>query len=501
MVENNVNGKERLEKLGELASYPHFHVSHSLSDFRSKWDYLKNGERDETSEVYVAGRIINKRSAGSKLYFYDIRSGETMLQVMSSLNAYETNGQTPEEKKEHFKHIHKNLRTGDVIGIHGIPGRTDMGELSVLPKQITLLAPCLWPIPREWHELKDPDVKYRKRYLDLLISQHTRHVFYTRSKIIQLIRSFLTSEGFLDVETSILSGLAGGAVATPFITRSQSQNRDLALRISPELALKELVVGGLDRVFELGKVFRNEGLDSKHNYEFTSVEAYMAFHDYTDWMRLTEKLLHHVCLEVNQADSLMIDGTQVSFAPPYRKIDVQEELERILGPLPDLNSEKSIPELLAVCEKQQVKVSPPITLPRVLDALIGRFIEPQCVQPTFIMNHPAVMSPLSKANDATGKSERFELFVNGVEIVNAYTEQNDPVKQEMSFAKQGEQRAIGDKEIPPADMTFLNALEYGLPPTAGWGMGVDRLVMLMTNQSSIRDVIFFPVLKEEEAKE
>lgn len=270
----------------------------------------------------IQGRIINKRSAGSKLYFYDIRSGETMLQVMSSLNTYETNDQTPEEvaiflhlylqKKEHFKQIHKNLRTGDVIGIHGVPGRTDMGELSVLPKQITLLAPCLWTVPREWHELKDPDVKYRKVCLSLLhiLSSATsisssastlaksstlapKYLFSPLSpQIIHLIRSFLTAEGFLDVETSILSGLAGGAVATPFLTHSQSQNRELALRISPELALKELVVGGLDRVFELGKVFRNEGLDSKHNYEFTSVEAYMAFHDYTDWMRLTEKLLN-----------------------------------------------------------------------------------------------------------------------------------------------------------------------------------------------------------------
>ena len=256
----------------------------------------------------------------------------------------------------------------------------------------------------------------------------------------------MEEEGFLDVETSILSAQAGGAVATPFITHSNTQNQDLALRISPELYLKELVIGGFERVYEMGKVFRNEGLDNKHNYEFTSIEAYMTYQDYTDWMKKTEELLNRsqwihllqvgVCIEVNGSSTVTVNDTVISFAPPYRRIDVTEELTKQLGPLPDLNKgddswwtwalEESIPSLLELCKSHSIEVSTPITLPHVLDALIGKFIEPQCIQPTFIINHPIVMSPLSKEHEHSGKSERFELFVHGVELVNAYTEQNNP---------------------------------------------------------------------------
>ncbi|KAK8823394.1 hypothetical protein WA577_002315 [Blastocystis sp. JDR] len=440
-----------------MASYPPFRVSCSLDDFRKKWDYLKKGERVPETELSVAGRIINKRSAGSKLYFYDIRSGETMLQVMSSLNMYDGGDMTPEAKVAAFKGLHKKLRTGDVIGIRGIPARTDVGELSVFPKEITLLSPCLWNVPREWYEIKDPEVKYRKRYLDLIVSSTSRQVFYTRSKIISLIRSFMEDEGFMEVETSILSGQAGGAVATPFHTHSNSQDQDLTLRISPELYLKELVVGGFDRVYELGKVFRNEGLDRKHNFEFTSIEAYMAYQDYTDWMNKTEQLLQKISLAVHDSTKVKIDDKEIDFKAPFRRIDVVDELTKTLGPLPNLNDEASIPALLQICKDKSISVSEPITLPRIIDTLIGHYIEPQCIQPTFIMNHPVAMSPLSKEHGNTGKSERFELFVNGVELVNAYTEQNDPVKQEQSFTIQGKQRESGDSEIPPTDATFVNA--------------------------------------------
>jgi lysyl-tRNA synthetase class 2 len=481
-------------------TYPHkFVVKNEIEEILKDYKYLG---KDEGSEdvVQMAGRIMVVRDC-KRIAFYKIVSGEASIQAVICIG---------NEKDKHKEEYVKLLKRGDIVGIRGNPKRTKTGELSVFVDEIILLAPCLRTLPVEHFGIKDPEIIYRKRYLDLLLNGESRMRFITRSKIIQYIRKFLDERGFLEVETPMMNHIPGGAAAKPFKTYHNELKADLYMRISPELFLKMLVVGGMNKVYELGKEYRNEGIDLTHNPEFTSCEFYMAYADYEDMMRLTEELLRGMVLEINKTDKVRycpakreekVDEVIVDFKTPFRRVNMLEELGRKIGM--DLNgdnleSPKILEELIRTCEREGIAVGEPKTLSRVLDKLVGKYIEPECINPTFLIGHPLVMSPLAKKHrECPGLTERFELIVNGKEICNAYTELNDPFDQKERFEQQVLDQKAGDEEAMMMDKGFCTALEYGLPPTGGWGMGIDRLVMLLTNAANIRDVIFFPAMKSE----
>jgi lysyl-tRNA synthetase class 2 len=431
--------------------------------------------------------VVGKRESGKKLVFADVQQdcGEVVQVVCNAVNFVSGYG------------VVKSVCKGDHVQFEGIPGKTRAGDLSVYAHSCTVLAPCLHDVPEQ---LDDTEARHRNRYLDLIVNKHVKQRFIDRSHLIQLIRSFLHANGFIEVETPILWNQSGGANARPFTAHSEALGIDLKLRIAPELFLKQLVIGGLPKVFELGRVFRNEGVDASHNVEFTMCEVYQAYADYRDMMKFSEDLLEFIAKKFS-ADSV-VNG--VDFKGPFRKLDVIETLKAeiemrnlTLGTDFDPNSEASISRLLDIANSLHIKIEEPKTLPRVLDKLIGELIEPLCIQPTFLINHPVCMSPLAKQlEDNPSLTERFELFINGKEICNAYSELNDPNEQRARFNRQSKIREnSGDCEIPPTDEAFCLSLEYGLPPTGGWGLGVDRLCMLLSNVSQIREIVLFPISK------
>ncbi|PPR86325.1 hypothetical protein GOBAR_AA34366 [Gossypium barbadense] len=452
--------------------YPHkFFASMSIIEYINKYGSLANGEHIEDVVVSLAGRIMSKRSSSSKLFFYDLHGDGAKVQVMADASK---SGLDEAE----FAKFHSGVKRGDIVGVTGFPGKTKRGELSIFPKSFTVLSHCLHMMPRQkagpdasvkktdlWvpgstrnpeaYILKDQETRYRQRYLDLMLNLEVRQIFKTRSKIISYVRSFLDNLDFLEVETPMMNMIAGGAAARPFVTHHNELNMKLYMRIAPELYLKELVVGGLDRVYEIGKQFRNEGIDLTHNPEFTTCEFYMAFADYNDLMELTEKMLSGMVKELTggykikyHSNGLENDPIEIDFTPPF---------------------------------------------------LVGHFLEETCVNPTFIINHPEIMSPLAKWHRSKpGLTERFELFINKHELCNAYTELNDPVVQRQRFAEQLKDRQSGDDEAMALDETFCTALEYGLPPTGGWGLGIDRLAMLLTDSQNIKEVLLFPAMKPQD---
>ena len=528
-----------------------FKITHTVSEFRNQYNsILKPGDqKTDSKEISIAGRVISKREASKKLYFIDIENNGTRVQIMSNekhfIESIPSLSSTPTTSTiDHsnsfsssgsfntFRSSHRELQRGDIIGITGFPAKSKIGELSLVPTAMHWLAPCLHDLPAPGDPPPtDPNTRFRKRAADLISNTTARNVLKSRFAIISLLRQYLESKDFIEAETPILNINAGGAVARPFTTSSialGSTAPPLNLRIAPELYLKQLVIGGFDRVFEIGKVFRNEGIDSTHNPEFTTCEFYQTYSDYTDLMTMTEEMLSTIEINLqkqgigkNQDKNKNKDKNKAKAKDkdkdktnsllfqniPYKRISVYDELEKRLKcklPNPaELENEHSISILIDICETNDIplQINSDLSVPKILDTMIGHLIEPLCIEPTFLCDHPIIMSPLAKNHRTKpGLTERFELFINGSELCNAYSELNDPTEQRKRFQQQATlaQMHPGDVEIPKKDEEFCNALEYGLPPTAGWGIGIDRLVMLLTNTKHIREVLPFVLVKPNE---
>lgn len=547
--------------------YPnHLLPTTSLPQFLHDYSSLPNGAKS-ADLVAVCGRINSKRESSSKLIFYDLVGSNASLDVSdlspTASDASSSHGLTPHSPRLQifaslasfhagveassasssiassstnstpsspsssdlssslpaFRLLHRCLRRGDHIYVYGHPLRSKTGELSIWPLKMALLAPAWHEIPLK---LTDPNTRYRNRSLDMLVNRGVVLPFYTRAAVIESIREFLKKEKFVEVDTPTLWSSHGGATARPFETSSVSLGNHLYMRISPELFLKQLIIGGMHRIFEIGKVFRNEGIDAKHNPEFTMIEVYQAYANYQDMKSFTQNILNHIIsnhyiklIQTNRTiktgdnnKSLITvkhfktgDSVDLDFSPPFREIDIMNGLQAAIGgdTLPDPNSDQSIPMYCEIHQRHFIPLPSPPTLPRLLDSLISHFLEPQCIQPTFLIHHPVSLSPLARLHSTRkGLTERFELFINGAEYVNAYSELNDPSDQRgrmLAQARAGQ--AVRDEETQPVDQEYCDAMEYGLPPTAGWGMGVDRLIMLLSGEPHIRDVAAFPIMKPE----
>ncbi|KAJ2217548.1 hypothetical protein IW140_000083 [Coemansia sp. RSA 1813] len=479
-----------------LMDIPHVH---------EQWDStLEKGAKLEDEQLSVQGRIHSKREASKRLFFIDIEQNGQTVQIAVSLKR-NTGGMGDAES---FTRHYRALLVGDIVRASGFVGKTNTGETSIFAtRPMELLTTCLRTIPSR-SGLVDIEKRFRKRHLDLLVNPHVKNALVVRAKVLSFIRSFLSSRQFVEVETPILSPSVGGASAKPFTTRSVAfGDTELFMRVAPELFLKQLVIGGMDKVYEIGKQFRNEGIDADHNPEFTTCEFYQAYATLEDLLQTTEEMLRGLVQTITGSFKLRVEGSPnsthsqhhdvVDFAPPFRRINITETLRQKAPDLPsDLSDPTAIPQIMAIFKSQGIALPSPPTLPRLLDRLISHYIEPECTQPTFLVAHPSIMSPLSKPADlANTMSARFELFVNKLELVNAYEELNDPFVQRQNFSLQAGERDAGDDEIPAPDSAFCDALEYALPPTGGWGMGIDRVVALLAGVSHLRETMSFPIMR------
>ncbi len=438
-------------------------------------DIRENFSHYQKKTVRVAGRIMSIREHG-KSTFMDIQGEEARLQLYFKIDVV---------GEENYRNL-SYLDRGDIIGAEGEVFKTRTGEITLLVKKYHLLTKCLHPIPQEWFGLRDVEKRYRQRYLDLIINQKVRENFFLRSKVISLIRRFLENRGFKEVETPMMHVIPGGALAEPFTTHHSALDLTLYLRIAPELYLKRLVVGGMEKIFEINRCFRNEGVSSRHNPEFTMLELYWAYADYRDLMELTEELFKYILENTRGSLTLNYQGKELDFTPPWERITFSEALKRFAGV--DWKEEKEVKKKAEeLGEKEN-------SLRKMIDSIFKKTVLPRIAQPTFIHDYPVLLSPLAKRKNEE-LTERFQPVVAGLEIGNAYTELNDPEEQKERFLSQQEERRKGEKDAHPWDKDFIEALEYGMPPTAGLGLGIDRIIMLLTDSPTIREVIFFPLLK------
>ena len=479
--------EQRLDSLSRIRArgmdpYPHsYHPSHTVREATALFEL--QGEKSQ--EISLAGRIMSRRSIG-KMSFLDIRDGSGKIQLSFR---YDLLG------KERYEFL-QDIDIGDIIGAGGRLFRTKAGELTLEVSDFVMLCKSLRPLPEKWHGLADVEKRYRQRYLDLISNEESRSIFLMRSRIITAVRSFLDSRGFVEVETPVLQPHAGGALARPFVTHHHALDQDLYLRIALELHLKRLVVGGFDRVYEIGRTFRNEGISTMHNPEFTLLESYQAYADYNDIMKLVEEMFSDIAKEVLGDTRITRNGQTIDLGLPWQRISLRETIKDSCGI--DFEAYPDAASLRTRMAELKRDVDPTKGKGRLIEDLISTFVEPKLVQPTFLLDYPVEMSPLAKRKRSDNQLvERFEGFVDGMEVANAFTELNDPLEQRERFRQQLKER-VGDEEVELADEDFLQALEYGMPPTGGLGMGLDRMVMLLTGQQSIREVILFPQLKTKE---
>ena len=455
-----------------------FNRTHTSQEVIEKYDEL------EGKDVTIAGRIIAKRIMG-KASFCHIQDAEGKMQSYVSIN------DLGEESYKQFKEDD----IGDIIGITGFVFKTRTGEISIHAKEVTLLCKSLKPLPEKFHGLKDTDLRYRQRYVDLIVNPEVRDTFKKRSMIIKELRNILDEKGYLEVETPILNNLITGDAARPFETHHNTLDMDMYLRIAPELNLKRLIVGGFEKVYEICKNFRNEGMDIKHNPEFTNIELYSAYEDYNDMMDITEEIITRLCKKVNGTLQINYQGTNIDLETPWKRVTMIDAIKEQTGI--DFETIKTDEEAMAIAKEKGVELeNGKTTRGHIINEFFETFVEETLIMPTFIMDYPVEVSPLTKRKkDKPELTERFELFIGGREYANAYSELNDPIDQYERLKKQAEARANGDEEAGMMDEDFVNALEIGLPPTGGLGIGLDRIIMLLTNSASIRDVLLFPTMK------
>ena len=483
---------EQLKKIGLIPYAYQWKSSHDAASLQDKYASLKNGEEVEV-DVAIAGRIIARRVFG-KLAFFSLQDESGTIQLYLDKKEIQAH---MSELESAFNHLKKLTDTGDIIGVKGSIKRTEKGELSVKVKEYEILTKSLLPLPDKWHGLTDTEKRYRQRYVDLIVNPQVRQTFRRRAQITASIRRYLDNQCFIEIETPVLQSEAGGAEARPFITYHNTLEMDLYLRIATELHLKRLIVGGFEKVFEMGRIFRNEGVSTKHNPEFTSIELYQAYADYNDMMELTEAIITTAAEEVLGTLNITYQGEQIDLSTPWRRVTMNDIVKERSG----LDFEAFIDFETAKTEVKKAGLEVPETcqsLGKLLNEVFEQTVEESLIQPTFILDFPVEISPLAKPHrDKQGLVERFELYIVGRELANSFSELTDPIDQRERLEKQAEQKAAGDLEAHSVDEDFLTALEYGMPPTGGLGIGIDRLIMLLTDSASIRDVIAFPLLKNQ----
>lgn len=496
LSEQEIGRRQSLQELRNMGIDPYPAAEFPTNAFSTeiKADY-QDGE--EKREVVIAGRMMTRRVMG-KASFVELQDSKGRIQVYVTRDDI-----CPDENKDLYNVVFKRLLDiGDVIGIKGFVFKTQTGEISVHAQSLTLLSKALKPLPIvkykdgvAYDKFDDPELRYRQRYVDLIVNDGVKDTFLQRATVLRTMRKVLDDAGYTEVETPTLQAIAGGASARPFITHFNALNTDMYMRIATELYLKRLIVGGFEGVYEIGKNFRNEGMDRNHNPEFTCMELYVQYKDYNWMMAFTEKLLETICIAVNGSAEREIDGQTISFKAPYRRLPILDAIKEKTGY--ELN-EKTEDEIREICKKLDMEVDESMGKGKLIDEIFGEFCEGTFIQPTFITDYPVEMSPLTKMHRSKpGLTERFELMVNGKELANAYSELNDPIDQEERFKEQMKLADKGDDEAMIIDQDFLRALQYGMPPTSGIGIGIDRLVMLMTGKTFIQEVLFFPQMKPE----
>ncbi len=495
LSEQEIIRRQSLQELRDMGIDPYPAAEYPTNAFST--DIIRDFQEGEEKEVVIAGRMMTRRVMG-KASFAELQDSKGRIQVYITRDDI-----CPDENKDLYNKVFKRLLDiGDIIGIKGFVFKTQTGEVSVHAKELVLLSKSLKPLPivkykdgEAFDKFDDPELRFRQRYVDLVVNEGVKDVFLQRATVLRTLRNTLDEAGYTEVETPTLQSIAGGASARPFITHFNALNVDMYMRIATELYLKRLIVGGFEGVYEIGKNFRNEGMDRNHNPEFTCMELYVQYKDYNWMMSFTEQLLEKICIAVNGKPEREIDGKTISFKAPYRRLPILDAIKEKTGY--DLNG-MSEDEIREVCKKLNMEIDDTMGKGKLIDEIFGEFCEGTFIQPTFITDYPVEMSPLTKMHRSKPElTERFELMVNGKELANAYSELNDPLDQEDRFKAQMALADKGDDEAMIIDQDFLRALQYGMPPTSGIGIGIDRLVMLMTGQTNIQEVLFFPQMKPE----